>query len=193
MTLQNREPIINHRFLSADGKVKVNLTSKFISVSTTAYTCWENFAPYLDRPLAEFIRIFQPAYFERVGLRYVNFISRDALRLQGVPFRSLIRHQYLGPLAFPLVQESQCLRCNVDSEFDLKDGCRVKIHAGPGKVTRLGIQDQELKFIFDQDLYMQGQIPVPTCAGTLQILHSHSYPIFRDAITDLLHDQLQPK
>ena len=42
----------------------------------------EEFAARLDQPLAAFLQIYQPAHFDRVGLRYVNFISRQALRLR---------------------------------------------------------------------------------------------------------------
>lgn len=191
-SMQRPEPTVNHRFLSSDGAVKVNLTSKFISVSTSNYTCWEDFARHLDKPLAEFIRIYQPASFQRIGLRYVNFISRQALQLEGTPFRDMIQPTWLGPLATEGIREENCQRCTTDCEFSLPGGCRVKIHAGPGRVKRMGKPDNELKFIFDQDIFMQGNIPLNASAGALQILHSHSYPIFRGAITDLVHRQMGP-
>lgn len=191
--LPKPSPTVNHRFLSADGKIKVNLTSRFISVSTTAYTCWEDFAPSIDKPLAEFIRLYQPQRFDRVGLRYMNFISRRDCGLEGAQFRWLICAPYLGPLGFPQVKESDCLRCSVDTAFSLPGGCHVKIHAGPGRVTRSGVPDNEVKFIFDQDLFKNEPIPVNTSIQVLQTLHSHAYPIFRGAITDLMHNQFMSK
>ena len=53
--------------------------------------------------------------------------------------------------------------------------------------------DPELKFIFDQDLYMPGNLPVNLSAGALQTLHSQAYSIFRGAITDTLHDAMEPE
>lgn len=193
MTLQKQEPTINHQFVSADGTWRVNLTSKFISLACSRYTCWEDFAGKLDKPLAAFIQLYKPAYFERVGLRYVNFISRNALELSGVPFRELIEPCWLGPLSEEAVQEIGCSRCSLDVEMSIRGGCRVKIHAGPGMVKRAGQQDTEVKFIFDQDLYMPGQVPVNVSAGALQTLHSQAFSIFRGAITDKLHDALDPK
>ena len=67
---------LNHQFVSADGLWRINLTSKFISLACSCYTRWEEFAARLDKPLAAFIRIYQPAWFDRVGLRYLNFFSR---------------------------------------------------------------------------------------------------------------------
>lgn len=193
LTMQKPEPTINHQFASADGVWRVNMTSKFISLACTKYTCWEDFAGKLDKPLAAFIQIYKPAYFERVGLRYVNFISRNALGLSGVPFRELIEDCWLGPIAEEDVLEQSCSRSTVDVEMAIRGGCRLKVHAGPGLVKRNGQQDKEVKFIFDQDLYMPGQVPVNLSAGALQTLHSQAFSIFRGAITEKLHEALDPK
>jgi uncharacterized protein (TIGR04255 family) len=83
----------------------VNLTNSFIALATPAYSKWEDFAAKLDLVLSKFIPIYQPAYFERVGLRFINVISRKALDLEGVPFRELIQPAYLGLLAEEDVRE----------------------------------------------------------------------------------------
>jgi len=168
------------------------LTSRFISLSCNQYTCWEDFAKRLDKPLAAFIQVYKPAYFERVGLRYLNFISKADLNLSDYAFSDLIEPQYLGILGDDEIQEQQTTRANVDAELAIKHGCRVKIHAGPGMVKRNGKSDTEVKFIFDQDLSMSGNIPVNYSAGTLETLHSQAYSIFRDAITDMLHNAMDP-
>lgn len=192
MQLQNQKPVINYQFMSADGTWRINLTNKFISLTSTKYTCWEEFAAHLDKPLAAFIKIYAPAHFERVGLRYLNFISRYALGLEGVPFRELIQPCYLGPLAEEDVVESASARNSVDCEIAIRGGCRVKIHAGPGMVKRGGKEDTEVKFIFDQDLYMPGQLPLNLAAGAMQTLHSQADSIFRGALTEKLHEAMDP-
>lgn len=193
MTLQNQPAVINYQFASADGSWRVNLTSKFISLTCTKYTCWEDFAGHLDKPLAAFIQIYKPAHFERVGLRYLNFISRLQLGLEGVPFSELIAPCYLGPLMEEDVAEASTGRCSVDCEMNIRGGCRVKIHAGPGLVKRGGKEDKEVKFIFDQDLYMPGPLPLNLSAGALQTLHSQADSIFRGAISDRLHEAMEPE
>lgn len=193
MTVQNQKPVTNYQFVSADGIWRVNLTNQFISLTCTKYTCWEDFAAHLDKPLAAFIKIYKPAYFERVGLRYLNFISRARLGLEGVPFSELIAPCYLGPLAEEDVLESSSTRNSVDCELAIRGGCRVKIHAGPGLVKRGGMEDKEVKFIFDQDLYMPGQLQLNLVAGALQTLHSQADSIFRGAITEKLHEAMEPE
>ncbi len=190
--LETGEPTVNYQFTSADGIWRVNLTSKFISLACNRYTRWETFAGNLDKPLAAFIRLYQPAYFDRIGLRYVNFISRQALDLTELPFRELMESCWLGPLAEPDVNEAATTRCSVDLEMALRGGCRAKIHAGPGFVKRNGQQDPEVKFIFDQDLYMSGNVPVNLSAGALQTLHAQAFGLFRGAVTDILHEAMEP-
>lgn len=192
-SLENQPTTVNYQFMSADGVWRVNLTSKFISLACTNYTCWEDFAQKLDKPLAAFIKIYKPAYFERIGLRYLNFISRFDLGLEGTPFSELIAPCYLGPLAEEDVSEAASSRCSVDAELGIRGGCRVKLHAGPGLVKKNGQADKEVKFIFDQDLFMPGQVAVNLSAGALQTLHAQAYSIFRGAITDTLHDALEPR
>lgn len=182
----------NYQFSTEDGTWRVNMTSKFISLSCVRYTSWETFAAMLDKPLAAFIQIYQPAYFERIGLRYLNFISRRDLQLDDVPYRELISPQYLGVLADEDIAESGVTRCTVDVDVAIRGGCRAKVHAGPGKVTRGGKDDPETKFVFDLDLYMMGNVPVNVSAGALQTLHNQSYGIFRGAITEQLHDAMEP-
>lgn len=190
LRLENAPEVINYQFVSADGVWRVNLTSKFISLACCRYSCWEDFAAKLDKPLAAFIQLYKPAYFERVGLRYVNAISRKQLDLEGTPFRELINSCYLGILSEEDFHEGAVSRCTVDAELSIRGGCKAKIHAGPGLLKRGGKADPEVKFIFDQDLYMPGKVELNLSAGALQTLHSQAFSIFRGAITDTLHDTL---
>ena len=40
---------------------------------------------------------------------------------------------------------------------------------------------------------MPGQLPVNLSAGALQTLHSQADSIFRGAVTDVLHDAMEPE
>lgn len=193
LQVQKQPQINNYQFVSADGAWRINLTSSFISLACNRYTCWEDFASKLDKHLAAFIKIYRPAFFVRVGLRYMNFISRTALGMDGTPFKELLQPQYLGLLADEEVLEASTTRNAVDAELAIRGGCRVKLHAGPGLVKRNGQADKEVKFIFDQDLYMPGNVAVNLSAGALQTLHAQADSIFRGAITDTLHDAMEPE
>lgn len=191
--LEPQQPNNNYQFVSEDGHWRVNLTSTFISLACNRYTCWEDFAKMLDMPLAAFIQLYRPAFFERVGLRYLNFISRKDLGLEDTPFRELMQSQYLGILADEEIIEAATSRTTVDAEFAIRGGCRAKIHAGPGFVKRGGTENKEVHFIFDQDLFLPGKVAINLSAGALETLHSQADAIFRGAITDTLHDAMEPK
>ena len=192
LSLQNQPAVRNHQFASADGVWRVNLTAKFICLACSRYESWEAFAARLDKPLAAFIQIYKPAFFERIGLRYVNLFSRRDLDLEATPYRALIAERYLGVMADEQVMEANVGRSGVDAELAIRGGCRVKLHAGPGQVHRQGKTDGEVKFIFDQDLYMPGKIAPNLSAPALQTLHAQAWSIFRAAITDELHEAMEP-
>lgn len=193
LQVQKQPTINNYQFSTPDGVWRVNLTSKFISLACTHYTNWDAFAKRLDAPLAAFIKTYKPAFFERIGLRYLNFISREELQLTDTPFRDLITPAYLGLLQETDVTEHQVHRCSVDAEMSINGGCHLKLHAGPGLVTQNGEQQKEIKFILDLDFFMSGNIPVHYSAGALKTLHSQAFPVFRDAITDTLHEAMDPQ
>ena len=191
--VEAQKPVTNHQFVTADGLYRINLTQNFISLSCGKYTCWEDFARMMDKPLASFIETYTPAYFERVGLRYLNAISRRDLDLEGTPWKDLMEPQYLGLLVSEDVPEQAFSRCSQDVEASVPGGCRMKLHVGPGMIKRGNdASDKEVKLIFDLDVFMGGNVPVNMAAGAMQTVHAQAGSIFRDAITDTLHDAMEP-
>lgn len=193
--VEQQPAVTNYHFLSADGKWKLNLTKDFIALSTLGYTGWEEFARHLDKPLASFIKLYKPAYFQRVGLRYVNIFSRSKLGIEDTKWSDLIAPAYAGPLYEPDVSEENFLNCASDLLFQLDSSCRAKIHAGPGRVknsTQSAPQDPEVKFIFDMDLSMGGNVPCTLSAAGLETLHGHATRIFEGAVTDRLRTAMDP-
>ena len=194
--VQQQPPVSNYNLLSADGLWKLNLTKDFIALSTLRYDGWEHFARELDKPLAEFIRLYKPAFFQRVGLRYVNFFSREKLSLKGCPWTELFTPAYTGALREPDVREDAIIACSSELVMKLDSSCQAKIHSGPGRIQNNqpgAAQDPELKFIFDMDLSMGGQIPCTLSAGALETLHGHSTRLFEGALTDRLRSAMDPE
>ena len=194
--VEKPQSVTNYNFISADNRWKLNLTRDFISLSTVAYQGWEDFARRLDQPLAQFIRIYQPAFFQRIGLRYVNIFSRRDMGLVGTPWRELFTGPYLGLLNFEDVDEGRTVKSAVDYDTALDGSCRVKVHAGPGNIKSNvpgAPEDKEVKFILDMDLYMGGEVAPMLAAPSLETLHNHSTRLFQGAITRKLHDAMVPE
>lgn len=189
--LEQPQTIRNYTFLSADNLWKLNLTRSFIALSTLRYTRWEEFAQKLDKPLAQFIQIYQPAFFERLGLRYVNAISRQRLGLEDQLWDDLIRDHYVGILGQPDVEETEITKCSLDVETPLVGGYRMKLHAGPGLIGG-GKTDKEVKFILDSDFSASGQLTADSVPAKLEDMHRFALCLFRGAITDELHQAMGP-
>ncbi|HJB98890.1 MAG TPA: TIGR04255 family protein [Candidatus Flavonifractor merdavium] len=189
--LEPQKPITNYHFVSEDGRWKLNLTQNFIALSTLSYQRWEDFAARLDQPLAQFIQIYQPAFFERLGLRYVNAISRQRLGLEDQLWDDLIRDHYVGILGQPDVEETEITKCSLDVETPLVGGYRMKLHAGPGLIGG-GKTDKEVKFILDSDFSASGQLTADSVPAKLEDMHRFALCLFRGAITDELHQAMGP-
>ena len=192
MQVENRTPTPNYQFVSQDGCWKVNLTSTFISLSCKKYTCWEDFAQMLDKPLATFISHYKPASFLRIGLRYINIFNRADLGLTNVPYKELIEPAYLGLLAEEDVGENGSIGCEVNAQIKIRGGCQVKVHAAPTRFKRNGKQEEDTRFVLDFDLFMPGNTAVNMSTAALNTLHSQSFSIFRGAVTDTLFNTLDP-
>lgn len=185
--------VTNYQFLSADGRWKVNMTQNFIALATPAYRDWETFAGKLDEILAQFIEVYHPAYFERIGLRYINAISRKALDLEDVPMRELLEPAYLGLMAEEDVNEPSVIRMTQTAEMKLPGGCQLKLTCGPGMVKRGNVEDKEVKLLLDIDVFMLGKVEMKHSAAALMTAHTNANRIFRGAITKTLHDAMEPR
>ena len=98
-TLQEKKQHKNHAFVSPDGKYKVNLTSSFVSMSTVNYTRWEDFFSRFRSVLANFVDVYHPAFYERIGLRYIDAFSREKLNITDKSWKELIQSPWIGPLS----------------------------------------------------------------------------------------------
>lgn len=190
--VEQTAPVTNYNFISTDGLWKINLTQNFVALSTLRYTRWEDFAQKLDKILALFIQIYQPAFFERIGLRYVNAFSRGRLGLQEELWDDLIESPFIGVLAEPDVDEKLTGKCALDVEMNLANQCRMKLHAGPGMLGD-GKKDPEPKFILDGDFsVLEKEIPAGDIAAHLSDLHDYAVRLFNAAASQELKDAMGP-
>lgn len=190
--LEPQQPIKNHQFLSEDNLWKINLTRDFISLSTLRYTSWQDFAQRLDKVLVAFIQTYEPAAFDRLGLRYVNAFSRQRLGLEGKLWRDLMEPPFLGPLDEDDIVEPATAKCSVDLETNLADGIHMRMHAGPGLLGG-GKTDPEVKFILDGDFSRKGPITADKIPQNLEFMHRHAVELFLGSMTNTLFTALEPK
>ena len=187
----------NYQFISEDSQWKVSLTKSFVALSTHGYLRWEEFAKRLDRVLAALIQLYQPAYFTRVGLRYINAIDRAALGLEDCLWRELIQPGYLALLADEDAQESAFSKCELSASLNLPGGAKANVKSGPGTLRKLNNRTKEATetrvFMLDLDVYMDGKTPLGQTAPALNIVHGNAGSLFRGAVTDTLLDAMGPE
>ncbi len=190
----------NHAFISAEGAYKLTLSQNYIALSTLRYTSWDDFAAHFDQPLGEFISLYKPADFERVGLRYTNGIYRDRLGLEDLRWSDLIQSRYLSVLDSDDVDEQSIAKCTIEVEMQLDEYCHLDLHAGPGLIKRgmqtpqgmRQVQEKGVCFIFDQDIFVIGPVKMQDAVSRLELLHEHADRLFSEAITDTLHNAMEP-
>ena len=187
----------NHQFISLDGGWKVNLTKDFVSLSSHRYTRWEDFAKRLDRILANLIGVYHPACFTRVGLRYINAFNPRLLELEGTPWRELITPGYLGLMADEDVPENAFSKNEQNINVALPGGSRANIKSGKGMLRKVdnrtrAVADEPV-YMLDIDVYMEGNNELSHIAPALNIVHSNADSLFRGAVTETLHDAMEPQ
>lgn len=178
----------NYEFVSADGRSKLNLTSSFIAISTLSYTRWEDFWGAFEEPLSKFIEIYKPAFFERIGLRYVDIISRNDLGLKDKRWDELIKQDWLGVLAF--TDEDKVKLTHNEAEFVLDDGVtRLKIRTGLGERP----ETREKVFVADTDYIYVENIKTDQYDDIVSTLHGYSKYFIENIITETLIDAMEPE
>lgn len=190
--LEQGDPVTHHIFLSSTGLWKIILTQDSFAISTTRYNAWEDLAQRLDRPLAEFIRIYHPAYFQRIGLRYLNMFSRKELRLEDTPWRELFHPAYLGVLNDPALDEKCVGKASTETQLTFPDQSHLTLRTGPGRLKLGNQMEADVRFIVDIDCSVSGQLSGSIVPEKLSLLHGHASAIFRGAITETLHNAMGP-
>ena len=62
------------------------------------------------------------------------------------------------------------------------------------KINNQTRQSQEEKvFMLDIDLFMEGNTPMNHAVPALNVVHGNAGSLFRGAITDTLHDAMEPR
>ena len=185
----------NYKFSSADGIWKVNLTSTFLALSTSQYSSWEDFRSRLDLPLNALIDIYQPAFYERIGIRYVDAFQKSRLHLDDTPWNELIEPPALGLLSNPAVMNDVRGYSSV-SEINIGDDAIARINATLGVVGNpaqmIVAETPEISFIIDTDLFC-GKRNLDGLDSALTHLHDTSYKLIRSLIKDKLHYSMEPE
>jgi uncharacterized protein (TIGR04255 family) len=181
---------IVHKFLVEDSSRFISLARGFLAVTERNYTRWESFSEEVARAMDALEQEYRPAFYSRIGLRYVDVISRTRLGLEGEPWGSLVNPPVAGILAEedfrPRVRET---RSEVLLELDdnvVPEGFAKLRH---GLVNP---EDGDEAYLFDVDFFTVGRSASSDVAGILSRFNRLAGNLFRWAITPKLAEALGP-
>jgi len=178
----------NHEFSSEDGIWKINLTRTFHSISTSKYTRWEDFYGIFRPSVDALLDIYKPAFFTRIGLRYVDIFDRTKLALGDASWADLLKPGFIGLLSTaigPDVKHSE----NV-YEITLADK-RSMLRIATSFVQNA--QTKEQCYMVDSDFYYPTRAKPEELPEKLEFLHSRATRLIQWIITDKLHKAMEPE
>lgn len=179
---------INHEFVSADKKSKVNLTSSFMAISSLTYNQWESFRETIKAIREVFESIYQPPFYTRVGLRYKDVIDRTRFGLQDKGWIDLIQPSVLGIIN--VSNQSTLKQWSVNSEFTYEG---TDIATKQQLNLAIKVDDPLPVMVFDCDYFKMGNLQIDTIYEISNQLHDKSSTFLRNSITEELHQAMNPQ
>lgn len=174
-----------YELTSQDRAWQITLTQESLALQCTAYKRWEEFRQELETALALLGKTYEPSFFTRIGLRYRDVITRDALGLANVPWRELLSAQLVNEFHSPSSDAVEglwhqlSLRLQGDTKVNLQHG--------------LGSKGGEVCYIIDSDFYTAEQTGAQDATRILNYFNRQSGRLFRWCILERLHAAMEPQ
>ena len=155
------------------------LSPESFSLATRSYKRWEGFLDQLKEPLDALLEIYEPSFFTRVGLRYIDGVERGPLNLGGCRWSQLLRPEILGELALSQFED------NVENaqrviEVKLPDAKgSIALRHGLGKI----INHTETCYMIDLNFFTDQKAEVRDARGILSGFNDRAGRAFRWCIT----------
>ena len=177
-----------YRFLTEDRTTSVELSSSALSYQTNAYRLWDDLLAKLTPCIAALEKIYEPSFYNRVGLRYLDVIDRHEIGLNDVPWSSLLKGAILGELSEAFIEKNiEAIQKVVRVRNPDQKGGFLLQHGIPE--TSQGVSKV---YSIDFDFYVDTKTEMKDVAAVLDDLHSRAGRAWRWCITPRLHDALDP-
>lgn len=179
-----------HDFSSEDGNRTLALASNFIALTTRKYEQWEDFERDFEQPFDALIGIYKPAFFQRIGLRYVNIIHRSLIGISPEqPWSTLLQPFIAGMSGKDDIE---------NSVMEQSTTVIIKLDAEEGRVrSQYGLahhkETNETVFVIDNDFFTEARTGVENVFTILTTFHLRGGSLFNWCITSELRDYLEPR
>ena len=181
---------LTHQFLDKEQKWKVALASDFLAISTQEYRSWEEFRDRLCIAIELLIEHYSPSHWTRIGLRYLDLITRSELNLGDYSWCDLIKPQLVGVFSSHEFMEEDFVESL--STFACKLGYQeALIKVRHGLAQKSG--SEELSYLIDSDFSTQLLTEINDVYELLDKFNREAGNFFRWCITERLQRSLQPE
>lgn len=174
---------VTHKFISTDRLNQISITKNFVAASTDSYERWEDFRREIVRAVEATNDEYAPAFYERIGLRYVDTVNREQLGLEEKTWSDLVRQEFVGPLA---AQEVSGAVANYQAQVVF----RLNEIENSFVQVRYGLDQIGNSFFVDADCYATGQYDGDQAFTVLDSFNRTSGNLFRWIIKSDLRDAL---
>jgi len=180
----------NYEFISEDNKWRVNLTRTFLALSTSNYNKWDEFWKKMENPLNTLIKIYNPSYYTRIGLRYIDEINRKKLGNGKLEWKDLLKSWILGLLSTNV----NSIKENITEQKSIYR-IRLKKSSNAKIITRYYKDRKNGKDIFkiDSDFYCNQKVKIGEEKVRLDYFNKQAGRLIRWIITEKLRELMIPQ
>ena len=178
-----------HHFSSDSETREIALTQDFVAVSERQYCRWGNFRKEVELAERVLRTHYTPAFYNRVGLKYVDVLVRSKLGLGDTPWSALLNPSFIGVLGDRnLADDVQDL--SVESLLGIPDVEQGQVNIKHG--IAIHQQDDEEVYVIDADFYTTRRSTPEEVFDALDRFNRWAGNLFRWATTDKLRTALEP-
>jgi uncharacterized protein (TIGR04255 family) len=178
-----------YQFLSEDKKDTITLAKDMIGFSTKKYVLWEQFSAMLTTAISALVEVYRPAFYSRIGLRYIDAINRELIGIGQTKWSELLNRDILGELNIPIFEDNLLLaNRQIVIRFPDNFGALLLQH-GLGSINNM----PTMSYVIDFDFYRESKTEIGDANAVLDRFHDLAGRAFRWCITNKLHDSLVPR
>ena len=178
-----------HHFLAESRAKQISLTQSFVAVTEHQYRRWEGFREEIIRAERVLRETYAPAFYDRVGLRYIDVIVRSKLGLSDTPWSQLFNPTFIGMLDDPnLAGNMQELQ--MESLLKIPDVEQGRVKLRHGLASARGNKEQV--YLIDADFYTEKRSEPDDVLRALDKFNELGGNLFRWATSDELRAALEP-
>ena len=181
---------IVHRFSTKDSQRFISLRDEFMALAEKKYERWESFREEIIKAEDALRKVYKPAFYSRVGLRYRDIISRHSLELTNIKWQDLLQKHIIAELGDKEVSDA-IRRIQTRVIIEIPDVPNGRIALNHGLIIPNGSVEE--CYLIDADFSVERQEGVDEPFKILYEFNRMAGRLFRWAIKEKLYKAMEPR